>query len=240
MRKRTALTGMSMAAALAMALPPVAGGQTSPPQTEFTLKATVTPNKAGSKRRPQGVKLNVKAHWRTPTGFEKPVITSAVALFARGSKYSGGRYPRCSKRTLDSRTGIRGCPRRSIMGRGGAVAYADNVITRPRIVVVNGGPKRVYLYTTLFNPAFVQAPVPGFISRRSGRWAYRLRLVVPRVLQVVAGVPIALRDFHVTAGRGRWIATTSCPRSRRWPFQVTTFFNTGGSDTHRSSIRCRR
>lgn len=231
---------LAVAVAIAVAaLAAVPAAAQSPNDTQFRINAKVVPNKAGTKRNPQGVKLRVRARWRSPEGVEPPVITRAVALFPRGSLYNGGRYPRCSKRALDRR-GIRGCPRRSIMGRATGLAWADNVRTRPRIQIVNGGPRRVWFYTTLFNPAFVQEAVPGFISRMRGRWAYKLRLVVPRSLRIVAGVPIALTDFTARVGRGKWLATTGCPRNRRWPFKVTTFFSTGGRDTFRDTVRCRR
>jgi hypothetical protein len=236
MRGLTTFTATIAGFTLAFALPAAAQ---SPSDTKLTVNAKVSPNKAGTKQRPRGVTLSVSAHWRPPAGIEPPIISHAVVLVSRGGLYNGGKYPSCSKRTLD-RGGPRACPRRSIMGRGGGLAMADNVPTRPRIVVVNGGARRAWFYTTLFNPAFVQEPVPLIIQRSGGRWSYRVRIVVPESLQVVAGVPISLRDFNVSAGRDKWLATTSCPRNRRWPFRVTTFYAAGGSSTFTDSIRCRR
>jgi hypothetical protein len=188
----------------------------------MTVKAKVSPNKAGTKKRPRGVKLRIKAHWEHPPGFERPVIASAVALFPRGSLYNGRKYPRCSKRTLD-RGGPTACPKRSIMGRATGSAWADTVRTRPKIVVVNGGARRVWLHTTLYHPTLVKEAIPVIVQKRRGRWAYRARIVVPETLQIVAGIPIALTDFSMRAGRGKWLATTGCPKSRRWPFKVTTW-----------------
>lgn len=225
----------ALALAGMLALPATAQG---PSQTELTIRANVEPNRAGTRLMPQGVRLGVRSLWRTPAGERRPIITRAKAWFSRGSLYRGGAYPRCSRRRLNRR-GLRACPRRSIMGRGVAVAFADTVRTRPRVWVVNGGPRRVYLYTVLNNPARVQAPVVGRIERRRGRFRYELTLIVPRVLRVVAGIPITLRAFRVRAGRGDWLATTHCPRSRRWPFVVRTFYSTGGFDTARDAIRCR-
>jgi hypothetical protein len=52
----------------------------------------------------------------------------------------------------------------------------------------------------------------GSVCRNgSGKWAYELELTVPRSLRIVAGVPIALRDFSVTVGNKDWLATTGCP-----------------------------
>jgi hypothetical protein len=92
-----------------------------------------------------------------------------------------------------SRSGISGCPKGSIMGKGSAVAFADTVLTYPKITVDNGDRSTVYLWTVMTNPARVQAPVVGKITKAGGKWAYKLELTVPRALQIVAGVPIALR-----------------------------------------------
>lgn len=54
------------------------------------------------------------------------------------------------------------------MGKGSGTAMADDVPTYPRITIVNGGAKRVYFYTVLTNPARVQTPVVGKITKQSG------------------------------------------------------------------------
>lgn len=237
MLKQTALAGALALAFSAHAAP--AAAQTGADGTKLTVSAKVTPNKAGTKRNPRGVKLAVKAGWDHPAGVERPVVTQAFAWFPRGSLYNGGKHPRCSKATLDRR-GTSACPRKSIMGRATGVAWADNVRTKPRVVIVNGGARQVWLYTTLYRPALVQAPVPMYVARTRGRWAYKTRIVVPKVLQVVAGVPVALASFNATAGRGDWLATTGCPKSRRWQFKVRTEYFGGGSSTFTDSVRCRR
>ena len=238
MLKPTAALGALTLVSLAVAGP--AGAQTGADQTRLTVKAEVTPNKAGTKRNPQGVKLRVLATWDHPAGIERPVISRAFVWFPRGSVYNGGKYPRCSKRTLD-RKGPSGCRAKSLMGKATGVAWADTVRTKPRIVIVNGGRSKVWLYTTLYRPALVREPVPMYVKRTRGKWAYKARIVVPKALQVVAGVPIALSSFSSIAGRGEWLATTGCPKkSRRWKFKVRTHYAAGGSSTFTDSIRCRR
>jgi hypothetical protein len=238
MLKSTALAG-TLALALTAALAPSAGAQTGADDTKLTVKATVTPNKAGTKRNPRGVRLRVRANWNHPAGVERPVIDTADVWFPRGSLYNGGKHPRCTKRTLD-RQGPAGCKKRSLMGSATGVAWADTVRTKPRIRIVNGGARMVWLYTTLYQPALVREPVPMRIRKTRGPWAYKARISVPKVLQVVAGIPVALASFNSVAGRGKWIATTGCPKSRRWRFRVKTNYAGGGSSTFTDRIRCRR
>jgi len=237
MLKSISLVGAVPLAVLALA--PAAGAQTAADQTKLTVKAKVTPNKAGTKRNPRGVKLRVRATWDHPPGVERPVVSKAFVWFPRGSVFNGGKYPRCSRRTLE-RSGPDGCPSKSVMGRATGVAWADTIRTKPRIQIVNGGKRKVWLYTTLYRPALVREPVPMYIKRTRGRWAYKARIVVPKVLQVVAGVPVALTSFNSVAGRGKWLATTGCPKSRRWRFKVVTKYAGGGSSRFTDKMRCRR
>jgi hypothetical protein len=210
--------------------------------TVISGTATVTPNKAGTPKKPQGVKLSVKVNWTTPGDGDKPVIQKGIVYFPKGSLYNGGKYPSCAQNKI-TRDGPKACPPHSIMGTGTGTAFADTVVTRPAITVVNGGANKVYLYTVLNNPAYVRAPVPGVIEKLSGQWAYKLTLTVPKSLQIVAGVPIALQDLTVTAGGKSyakdWLATTACTGGK-WPFSVQTFYDNASDSTFESSTACRK
>jgi hypothetical protein len=237
MRKLAFLTAaalMSVAAAVSTS------AAQDPSLTVISGEATVTPNKAGTKGKPQPVRIAGKVHWETPPGVERPVITGAKVLFPNGALYNGHKYPKCSLATLARRPTPSACPKGSIMGKGSAAAFADTVLTRPKITVINGGAREVCLLTLLQYPARVQTCVAGRIRKLSGKWAYELTLTVPRILQVVAGVPLQLRDFEFSAGSPKkdWLATTGCSGGR-WPFEVTAFYSTGDSATFKDSLRCR-
>jgi hypothetical protein len=207
------------------------------------LTPTISPNKAGTPAHPQGVKLTTSIHWQSLGEASQPIVTKFLVLFPKGSLYNGSHYATCSEGKLNS-LGPSGCPKASIMGSGTGNAYADTVITHPQITVVNGGSKTIYFYTVLNNPARVQQPVVGRITKSSGKWAYSLSVSVPQDLQVVAGVPIELTYLKVTVGKGSYLATTRCSGGH-WPFQITTNYlndNTGatGSSTFASSAACHR
>jgi hypothetical protein len=214
----------------------------NPSSTVLTTKVSVTPSKAGTKKKPQGVKLSFKVNWTTPEENDKPVTQTADVLFPKGSLYNGGKFATCSQATME-RSGVSACPAKSIMGTGSGTAYADLVLATPKITVVNGGANKVYLFTVLTNPARVAEPVPGTITKMSGQWAYKLHLVVPSNLQVVAGVPIALRDLTINAGGKSyakdWLATTSCGTGGKWAFQLTTAFDNGGNATYDGTTPCK-
>jgi hypothetical protein len=226
--------------ALALVVAAVAVAQSAP--TTVTSTTTVSPNKAGTKKKPQGVKLIYKATYTSPADVEHPIITGGSVLFPKGALYNGGKYPKCSQETL-SHGGPSKCPPHSIMGTGSGHARADNVITIPRITVINGGANKVWFWTVLQNPARVQAAVPGTITKMSGKWAYKLTFKVPTSLQIVAGIPITLDDLKVTAGGKSyakdWLATTSCPASKKWPYQSTFDLSTGGSINYDGTVACK-
>lgn len=222
----------------ALAAPAVAQ---SPAQTTLTIDAKVIPNKAGTPKNPQGVRIESSAKFFSPPGVEPPVVTHGFALFPRNGNWNGGKYPKCTERILE-REGVDGCPKKSRIGHADATAYADNVITRPDIEIFNGGQKLALAYVTLYNPAFVQEAIPVRIQELpNGKWKYKVSLRVPENLQVVAGVPIAARSIKGWIGSksSDLITTTSCPKSRRWPFELTAYFTSGEPYTHRDSVPCR-
>jgi len=208
-------------------------------QTTFTIDADVIPNKAGTPKDPQGVKIKASARFFSPEGVEPPIVTRGYALFPRAGDYNPQLFPRCSKRTLD-RDGPRFCPKGSQIGAARATAYADSIITRPKIEIFNGGPKVAFAYVTLYQPALVQTAVPAQIQELPrGMWKYKVSVKIPEALQVVAGVPIAARSIKGWVGKGELITSTSCPKSRRWPYEVKTFFTVGKPYKYRDSVPCR-
>jgi hypothetical protein len=232
MRRSVALAPLVLAPLGATAL-----AQSSPPIT-IHVYPRVTPNVAGTPTAPQGVHLDVRIKIDVPEG-DQPLVKEIDVWYPKGGLYNGGSYPICPRPLLASR-GPRACPADSIMGGGGGVARADRTPTYPKITVVNGGQHVVYFYTVLNNPARVREPVPGTVTKLSGRWSYRLHVVIPRNLQIVAGTPIVLQKLHITAGRGNWIATTSCPPDHRWAWKALTVFTNGQRLTPSGTVACRK
>jgi hypothetical protein len=243
MRKLVALTAGVVALGTILVAPTVAQ---SPSQTSVTVDAKVTPNNAGTKRKPQGVTLAGSIRWTTEAGQPPPIITKFDILIGKGGIWNGAKYPKCSQ-SVANRRGPRACPKKSIIGTATGEALADDVITRPKVTFINGGARNICFYTVLNNPARVQTCVPGRLTKLSGgKWAYRLTITVPKVLQVVAGVPIALRSIRWRSGRP-WaknlIVTTSCPKGG-WGFELKTFYLYEDGSTSSSAfgdkVACRR
>jgi hypothetical protein len=215
MRKFTfaGIAGMLLGAGCAVAL-------ASSPAPRVTV-ARAAGFSSGSPAHPQGVKLAVSLGWQGFGPANQPMVTKIDMWFPRGTHYNGAKFPMCSMRRLAA-AGPSACPKASIMGSGGGSAFADTVVTHPKITVVNGGASAVYFFTVLNNPARVQTPVVGHITPLRGQFAYHLSATIPQILRVVAGVPVKLTLLNISAGRGTWLTTTAPPSGVKI---VSTFSN---------------
>jgi hypothetical protein len=207
------------------------------PFRSLSLEVDLDPNDAGSEDKPRRVTLDLALRLGAPRAAEPPLLRTADVLMPEGIRYAGGRFPSCERRALE-RSGPEGCPRGSIMGEGALVARADTAPARGRITVVNGGADQLYFHTVLTNPLRTEAPMVGTITPAEAPWAYRLRLQVPEELQIVAGIPIAVRELRVTAGRDGWLSTTSCPDDSTWDFEGTAHFAGGGRAVRTATVDC--
>ncbi len=163
-----------------------------------------------TKRKPVPVTVDVLMEWDRSSNENASTLQKTTVLFPRGSIYHGGKLPKCSAALLNN-SGLSACPKRSIMGKGKAWAWADTVRTTANITVVNGGKDRVYFYTTMTNPAVVQMPVEGKIRKLRGKWAYELVSEVPTDLQVVAGTPIVVYKMKIEITNKKWLALDRPP-----------------------------
>lgn len=222
--------------------------QTPKSVTSISGSAKVIPNKAGTKKKPQSVNLDVKGAISTTgeDGLNKPVVQKVEILFPKGSLYAGGKLPKgvkgkvtpkCTEAKLNNDLPQNVCPK-AITGSGTGEAWADTVRTRVKFTVVNGGQDKVFIFTELTNPAVVQLPVVGKIKKTSGKWAYKLTMNVPEELQVVAGVPISLINFKVKTRSKNWLFTTSCPSNKKWPFEVTSYQDATDPAHFASTTKC--
>jgi hypothetical protein len=244
MRKLAVLPAALIAAAVV-----AAPASAQVPETTFESKAKISPKKAGTKKNPRGITLSGSLKFRTVTqGVEPPIITGGDVLIAKGGLWNGGKYATCSKRTMQRDDSIDNCPKKSIMGSGSGVAFADTVNAAPKVDFVNGGKSTLWAFTTLYRPALVQEPIAIKIKKQSSKkWAYKASFKVPEVLQVVAGVPVTLRDFKFKIGGKKYakdlLATTSCPKSKKYPYEATAhyLYNTGqtASKDYKGTVACK-
>jgi hypothetical protein len=230
------------AALAAGVLAAVALGQDVSPGPVQTM-VKVTPSKAGTPSHPRGVQIQAreKISWASDA---VPLMPRSVDVwFPKGWIYNGAKHPACTLATLN-RGGLSACPPESIMGSGDLGHYdsgdGDTTFSHRGLTVVNGGRTKMYFWVVLRNPARVQGAVPGTITKLgSPSWSYRLHADIPDSLQVVSGIPVMLSFFRATAGRGDWIATTSCPRDHAWRYRLRMTSTSGQVLDTDGSVACR-
>lgn len=241
--RKLAVLPAALAAVAVLAAPVMAQA----PETTFKSTAKISPKKAGTKKHPQGIKLTGSLKYETITqGVEAPIITGGDVFIPKGGLFNGGKYKTCSKRTMQLDDSTDNCPKTSIMGSGKGVALADNVDAKPTVTFVNGGKSTIWAFTTLYNPALVQEPIEIKVKKQSGKWAYKASFRVPKVLQVVAGVPVTLRSFNFSIGGKKYakdfLATTSCPKSKKYSYEATAYYlyndNTTSQKTAKNTVAC--
>jgi hypothetical protein len=229
---------LAILAAVAVAVGAVALAQDFVP-IKISAKVKVTPNKAGTPRHPQGVKVDVKTDISIPDDYDPPLVQTVDVWISKGGLYNGAKFPRCSESAM-GHGGVAACPKGSIMGHGRAKARADTVFTYPKITVINGGPNAVYFYTVLTRPARVSQAVKATVVKASGKWSYKAHAAIPRNLQIVAGIPLRFDELRVTAGVRDWLATIGCPSGNRWSYHAEATFNSGQVVKFDGSVGCRR
>ncbi len=184
---------------------------------------------------------------------ELPIVVSGSLWLPRGLSFNGDEFPTCSSARLRSRDGVDGCPKRSIVGRPKAYGRADGVgsvavvdaFTDASYVFLNGGERRIWAYTTFFNPALVREPIAVDVRKLRGRrWSYRVEFVLPAVMRVVAGVPITLRTFDlaidgVALAPGYLTSSRRCPKRGHLAYRADFSFLHGDGATSEASQRGR-
>lgn len=226
----TALVAGLVAAAVAL-------GQAG--SSQQTLEVTVKPNKAGTKKHPRNVTLNILTKVVTPEGQPKPTIAKAVLGFAKGSVYNGGKFPHCAQATLDAQ-GTAACPKGSKIGSGVVDAFASTIEAKPTVTAFNGpGKNHVELFLQTDTPVIIRQTIEGTLTKAHGPYALRLTLPIPAALQTVVGLPVNLVSFQTKIQKAGLIQAASCPRSHKWPFDITTF-TTDGQQLHgTTAVTCK-
>jgi len=111
-----------------------------------------SPNKANKSA---GVSVNYVI--TDPAAIQPPVNNRIQISFAKGGKWNGAKFPKCSAGALLSK-GPKGCPSKSKLGTGTGVGFAKPVVTDPvqaKLTLYNGGSSvLVYVFPDL-GPTFV-------------------------------------------------------------------------------------
>lgn len=214
--RKLVLSGAALLATGAIVVPAIA--QSGSTTIEIT-KVQVSPNKAGTVKKPQAVRLSVAGKLTTPASEPRPIVYHARLLFPKGSLWNGAKHPACTLTKLQNGEIPSDC-KKAIAGTGSAKGYADTEPTTAKITLLNGGAKTAFAFIEMNIPAVVREPAVAKIKKTSGKWAYQVDIDIPETVQVVASTPIAITELALSGGKGDLLATTSCPKTKKWPFVI--------------------
>ena len=215
---------------------------TSYAQSGATMKVKVTPNKAGTKKKPKNSKINLSVvNEDTSRTMSKLVITTSKTF-----KLSTKGLTKCNADTLEQQ-GVSACPKASRVGKGVAEALVGvngpnpTALTFDVTAVVTGSRNIAFDLQGRQLPVHVMAP--GKISGR------KLTIQVPNAAQQpVPGTYAGLVSLEATlSGRKgkNYLASTNGCTSKKHPFSSTlTFIDNGvspaGNVTAKANAACKK
>jgi hypothetical protein len=199
--------------------------------------------------KPWTIGLNLSTTITPTDGAEHPSALRHMEFLFPHATVNTRAFPSCKLSRLLKNMALKDCPRRSLLGKGSALADAT-VITEPAtLYMFNGQRKRgnAHFYFVVQPEHISQRFVfDATLARQRGRYGWKLSMDIPPI-HVLPNVPdVAIAQFQVNVNatgrlRGRRVpllqAPTSCPRGG-WRFHGTYEYADGSTGTADSTIDC--
>jgi hypothetical protein len=113
------------------------------------------------------------------------------------------------------------------MGRAWGTGRADTVLAGMTVTLFNAGAARLLAYAEVDHPTRVRRAVVVSTQSLIGNWRHQSSFMVPKDLQIIAGIPIQLNNLYFSLGGRPWakdyITTTSCPAGG-WRYQASLHY----------------
>lgn len=205
--------------------------------TTVTIDSHVTPVIRAFTPKTTSSVLAVNLTFTGPNGDNAATLKGVNLKFTYGAHLNGQFFKSCS---ADDIRNHRVCPKGSIIGTGsalGLVGSGSNAAQEPiKVTLYNGAKGKSITFRIQGQaPAVIDVPFDAPLTTfSSGDYNYGLNVVVPDILQNVAGLPISLKFFNVKVGattkhKGKkvgYIETLICPPKALVPIQGDfTFVN---------------
>lgn len=229
--------------------------------------ATVSPNKAGTKKKPQAVKLTLKSSF-DPAEVTRQIdegnqfaMTGGTILLPKEGTENSKRFPGCEPTTVFRNE--KQCPKGSRVGSGKATGVGLNLVEPVTLTLFNrpGGKGVTVLVVSVPSAPVELRDIVVVDLKKLGpadQYGYRLDFSVPTpLLQPVAGVLAAVQSLDLTipvqyVKKGKkkypYVATTGCAAGS-WTGEFTANYTTtlpvdptqiDSSQTVKVSVPCRK
>lgn len=228
---------------------------------------TVSPNKAGTKKKPQAVKLTLSSSF-DPSQITAQIdagnqfaMTDGTIFFPKEGVTNAAKFPGCDPNTVLRNE--KQCPKGSKVGTGTAVGVGLNLVENVTLTIFNrpgGAGVTILVVSVPSAPVELRDVVKVDLTKLGAAetYGYKLKFNVPTtLLQPVAGVLAALQLLKITIpaqtikkGKKKYpyIATTGCATGN-WTGEFTANYTTtlpvdpsqiDSSQTVKVSVPCRK
>ncbi len=164
------------------------------------FSASVSPAKAGTKKKPTAVTLKVRPYFDDISADSAApfATTFANVFFDKNLVFNGAKFPQCANAKVLSAASS--CPSGSKVGKGTAAGVALGLTENLTVTIYNGpGGKAVELLVDGTSPLAIHSVIEGKLTKQTGQFGYLLKVPVPADLQQPAPGAIAtLTDFNTT------------------------------------------
>jgi len=212
------------------------------------LKASVSPSKHGTKKKPAGIKLGIETITQDPAqSGDQPFATEqAVIHFDKNLVFNGKNVPSCSNAQVESDDSK--CPAKSKVGVGTAKGSALGATENLTVKLFNGpGGNSIELLVDGSSPLTIHSTIEGKLSKDSGLYGYKLTVPIPPGLQQPApSVYATLLDFNThTNGtqKGKngkpYIGLVGCPRNKKLNFKGDFTYTDNTSKSATATVPCK-
>jgi hypothetical protein len=228
------------AAAAVTAIGAVGVAQAVTPTT--AIKASVSPTKKGTKKKPKNVKLNVELITQPAPGDPAFATRSTVVHFDKNIKFDGKHLKSCSQSQVQ--TDETKCPKGSRVGSGTATGSALGLTENLTVTAYNGpGGTKIELLVDGQTPLQIHQVIEGKLQSDSGKYGKKLVVAIPEALQQPApGAYATLTDFKTSVkGTGSkkrpFVGLAGCTK-KKLNYESDFVFTDGTTSTATATSKC--
>ena len=229
-----------MAVAAVTALCAVGIAQAVTPTT--TMKASVSPSKKGTAKKPANVKLNVELITQPTPGEPAFATRSTVVHFDKNLKFGGKNLKSCSSSQVQADDTK--CPKGSKVGSGSATGVALGLTENLTVTAYNGPTgNKLELLVDGQSPLQIHSVIEGKLQKDSGPYGQKLVVAIPETLQQPApGAFATLTDFKTSVkGTGSkkrpYVGLAGCAK-KTLNYKSDFVFTDGTTSTATTTSKC--
>jgi hypothetical protein len=228
------------AAAAVTAIGAVGVAQAVTPTT--AMKASVSPTKKGTAKKPANVKLSVELITQPAAGDPAFATRSTVVHFDKNLKFGGKYLKSCSASQVQADNTK--CPKGSKVGTGSATGTALGLTENLTVTAYNGPTgNKLELLVDGTAPLQIHSVIEGKLQSDSGKYGKKLVVAIPDNLQQPApGAYATLTDFK-TAVKGTgskkrpYIGLAGCTK-KTLNYKSDFVFTDGTTSTASTTSKC--